>query len=223
MKKTSLQQEEIEFLKKVIEKFQDDPVVSDRLRYLFVWYTRKAQHNKTLYNLTRTITYLIPCLITLVSVYAVFMCETWPTVISATLSVILVFINHKIDHYRYYENWVRYRGTAERMKTEAQFFLSRGGDYAKGGDKKARVLFVNRIEQLASDELMNWENLQADSYQTFKDLNKEYSKSRQQEQTTESRPEYDPAWEDSQEETETPEPEETETPEPEEPQTEPET
>lgn len=170
--KSSLKKVELEFLRNVCEKV-DDPIVNPRLCYLFEWYTRKAQHNKRWYNWTRFITYLIPCLITLISVYAAFIQgdSKWAIAVTATLSAALVGIHHVIDHFRFYENWVRYRGTAEKLKTEAELYLNHCAPYNKGSAKENKQRFANRVERITKAELANWENLLEESHKPFKEEN----------------------------------------------------
>ena len=146
-----------------------NPVIKERLHYLFAWYSRKADRNKMFYNLNRTVSYLLPCLITLVGVYAIFFENTlsrWPSIITATISVILTFINHRADHYRFYENWVRYRNAAEQLKRNAELYLT-GCEPYDNADADNEKLFASTIEQIAADELSNWETLESDSYHSF--------------------------------------------------------
>ena len=170
-KRRALNKVEQAFLEAVCKRI-DEPVINARLCYLFEWYTRKAQHNKRWYNCTRFITYLIPCLITLISVYAASMegSSKWAIAVTATLSAILVGIHHVIDHFRFYENWVRYRGTAEKLKTEAELFLNRCSPYNKGV-KDSKLRFAAKIERIAKAELDNWENLVEESHKPFRDEN----------------------------------------------------
>ena len=155
---------EREFLDSICEKINNN-VIKSRMRYLLTWYDAKAQKNRHNYNLTRVLSYLFPCIITLISIYSVlFSGKNWPALASATISVVLTFTNHNIDHYRYYENWIRYRRAAEALKRESQFFLNECGSYAAtDGDEKRERIFANRIERIVADEIAAWENLQLES------------------------------------------------------------
>lgn len=161
-KKSSAEQE---FLDSICKKVEDE-TISARLRYLFDWYEAKAVQNRKNYNLFRTLTYLLPCLITLTSVYIFIFQDHWGSTVSATISVALAFINHRIDHYRYYENMVRYRNTAEKLKRETELYLNHCLPYSGIDEEKNRRLFAFNIEYYASVELASWENLQAESYRS---------------------------------------------------------
>ena len=156
---------ELEFLDSLCKQVEDK-TISARLRYLFDWYEEKARANKRSYNFSRTLTYLLPCIITLTSIYIFVFKDHWASTISATISVALAFINHRIDHYRYYENMVRYRNTAEKLKRETELYLNRCGKYESINEDKNRRIFANAIERFAAAELASWENLQAESYQS---------------------------------------------------------
>ena len=165
MSKAKKTDKEWEFLKNLCDQVKD-PTISARLSYLFDWYEQKARTNKRRYNFSRTLTYLLPCLITLTSIYIFIFKDHWASTISATISVALAFINHRIDHYRYYENMVRYRNTAEKLKRETELYLNRCGKYESINEDKNRKTFATAIERFASAELASWENLQAESYQS---------------------------------------------------------
>lgn len=171
MKKQSLNLVEREFLDAVCVKIAD-PVVNERLVYLLEWYTRKAQFNKHWYNASRFLTYLFPCLITLISVPVSIIQSNsrWAIAVVAVISATLVVIHHIVDHYRFYENWMRYRGTAEKLKREAELFLNRCESYNKTPEENLRR-FAGKIERIAKAEIDAWENLQDESYKPFQNEN----------------------------------------------------
>lgn len=157
---------EREFLISASSRIQNE-VIKERLQYFFKWYTRKAETNKWRYNFYRTASYLLPCMITLVSVYSFLFKVNWVSIISATISVVLTFITHRSDHYRYYENWVRYRNTAENLKRHTELFLNRCTPYELESDIENERLLALTMEQLAEEELRNWESLHNESHQSF--------------------------------------------------------
>lgn len=153
---------EIGFLKATCDRIENE-VIRERLNYLFAWYTRKSEHNKHLYNFYRTASYLLPCVITLANVGAFLLGQTAVTLISAGISVVLALINHRTDHYRYYENWIRYRNTAEQLKRNALLFLNGCEPYNEKESADNEKLLAQKIEEIAAYELIKWENLQAES------------------------------------------------------------
>ena len=153
---------EIDYLKATCARIEKE-VIRERLNYLFAWYTRKAEHNKRLYNAYRTASYVLPCVITIANVLVFLHIETIISIISVVVSVLLAFINHRTDHYRYYENWIRYRNTAEQLKRQALLFLNKCEPYNKETNEENEKELVQQIEVIAAYELIKWENLQAES------------------------------------------------------------
>ena len=97
---SSKKTEEQDFLHQLAEEIAD-PKIQLRLKYLFNWYTQKAQHNKRLYNFTRFFTYLIPCVVTVVGIVAVSIEGVWGLYVTTILSTMLIGVNHMIDHFRF--------------------------------------------------------------------------------------------------------------------------
>ena len=167
---------EAEYLEKLREKFQN-PVLAERLYYLLVWYDWKAEYHKHRYNFYRTVTSLLLGSITILSVFAVFYTEPFISIATVALSVLITFINQRMDQYRYYENWVRYRGVAEKLKREAYLFLNGCDPYAQEDGKNNERRLARSIENLASEENTHWKNLFDDSFKKFQLNNEKASRS----------------------------------------------
>ena len=167
---------EMRYYKKQYEKdFFDDACgridnesVQKRMKYLFAWYSQKAEDNKRKYNLLRTMSYTLPCIITLANVFAFLLSKEWIAVISGTISVLLAFINHRMDHHRYYENWIRYRNTVEKLKTQMEYYLNGSYPYDCDDIKINSRTLAEIIEETAADELTNWTNLRDESHDSKK-------------------------------------------------------
>ena len=142
----------------------DNESVKKRMKYLLAWYSQKAEENKRKYNLLRTWSYSLPCIITLVNVFAFLLSKEWIAVISGTISVLLAFINHRMDHHRYYENWIRYRNTVEKLKTQMEYYLSGSFPYNCDDSKMNSRILAEMIESTATEELTRWTNLRSESH-----------------------------------------------------------
>ena len=144
-----------------------EAILASRLSYLLRWYHQKAQRNRQRYNLFRTLSIVLPCLITLCSVYTFLMGDKAAAVASATISILITFCSHHMEQFRYYENWMRYRGTAERLKHDTLLYLNDLAPYAQLAPDGSQVVpntptmqFAQDIETTAMDELAKWESLQ---------------------------------------------------------------
>lgn len=159
---------EFEYLGKLREKVRvRNPLLSDRLYYLLIWYGWKAEYNKLRYNLYRTLTSVLLGLISILSVCAVFWTEKIISIATVSVCVIITLMNQRTDQYRYYENWVRYRSVAEKLKREAHLFLNSCEPYADGKPEENERRFALAMEDLVSEESANWQSLYEDSFQKY--------------------------------------------------------
>ena len=144
-----------------------NPLLSRRLQYLLTWYNAKATDNKNGYNFFRTFSYILPCTITFLSVVFSVVDNTFVSkcgyLVTAFISALITFINHRMDHRRYYENWVRYRSAAEEIKKESILFLSQCDSYECENTVEREKLFIEKIEEIANWETDNWKALLEDS------------------------------------------------------------
>ena len=148
----------------------ENPLIAERVYYLLTWYNDKAEEHKNSYNVIRTLIYFLPGVITVVGLASSLFEDfaKYALIFMSLISATITFLNHRMDHRRYYENWVRYRGAAEDIKKECMQFLNRCGDYENLETPAAERLFANRIEGVAEKECDNWKNLLDDSYQGYK-------------------------------------------------------
>lgn len=146
-----------------------NPLLSNRIYYLLTWYDTKAREHKKKYNIFRTIGYILPTLVTILSVFAAAFNQisTYSTLATAVISALITILNHIMDHKRYYENWIRYRGAEEDLKGECMKFLSRCSEPYTGEHTQEELerSFAAKIENIANDEHSSWENLANDSHQ----------------------------------------------------------
>ena len=160
-------QYEKDFFSNACSKIENKSV-QERVKYLLAWYSQKAEGNKLKYNILRTWSYSLPCIITLVNVFAFLLTKEWIAIISGTVSVLLTFINHRMDHHRYYENWIRYRNTVEKLKTQMEYYLNGNAPYNSVDANKNSRLFAEEIETITTDERENWTNLREESHNSNK-------------------------------------------------------
>ena len=71
----------------------------------------------------------------------------------AGTGVLIAAIEGILGLYKFQEDWVNYRKTAESLKREKFLYLTKSGDYKK---ENAFELFVTRIENILAKENANW-------------------------------------------------------------------
>jgi len=115
------------------------------------WYDGKSARNQTSYKILRTIELVTAAMIPLSA--AVFNGMSWFAWLAAGLGAIIAIASAISGLFRFQENWIQYRTTAEQLKHEKFLFLTRSEPYA--GDD-AFTLLVQRVEGLIARETSSW-------------------------------------------------------------------
>jgi hypothetical protein len=74
--------------------------------------------------------------------------------LGAFMSASVVIATAVTSHYQFNENWLGYRRTWDTLKREPYLHDARVGDYGSAPDRN--ILFVQRVEAIASDEGADW-------------------------------------------------------------------
>lgn len=91
----------------------------------------------------------------------------WIPVIAGIIGAIVVILASMQQLGKYYENWIGYRSTIEKLKREKYLYTSNAGHYfideddavkRKKAEEKTFSLFVATIENILSAENENWKN-----------------------------------------------------------------
>ena len=72
--------------------------------------------------------------------------------ISSILGGVIVIITSLIQLYKYQENWILYRTTAELLKKEKYLYQNDAGDYSKLDPAEKKKQLVERVETIVSSE-----------------------------------------------------------------------
>jgi hypothetical protein len=121
------------------------------------WYDAKANNSKGMYLLFQTgvivLSAVVPVLI------AALPAEHAVTI---SLSVLLAIGTACLKAFKFQENWINFRSTAEALKREWRFYVARLGDYEEA--ERRESLFVERVEALISNEHVVWMTTQAQKH-----------------------------------------------------------
>jgi hypothetical protein len=118
----------------------------DQLR----WYEKKSAINKRYYYWSQWAVILFSAL---TPVLVVGLPRTWNWV-SACVSTVVAVGASATKVFKFQENWMVYRATAESLKQEKIFMLAGLDEYATAPNK--RSTFVKRVETLLSREATMW-------------------------------------------------------------------
>ena len=132
-----------------------DQYLEERYRDQLRWYSRKATANKKWYHGYQV---AISCLSAIVSfTVALGLYEgdgvRWYIVSLATSAVLAVLTGFQ-KLFRFHENWVEYRTTAESLKKEEYYYRFRCGEYSSAAS--AEETFVERVESFISQQNTLW-------------------------------------------------------------------
>lgn len=125
--------------------------IQQRLEEQITWYSNKSLWNQTRYKLLRLTEIFSAAVIPFLSG----MGERIPygTWVVGILGVLIAFAAAVGSLYKFHENWIQYRTTAEQLKHEKFIYLTGTRPY---DDQDRFALLVQRIESLISKENSSW-------------------------------------------------------------------
>lgn len=119
------------------------------------WYDKKSSINKKWFTRLRTIQIIlsaaIPVLVSLIT--KIHFIPLIISIIGATVTV----LESTASLFKFHENWIEYRTTAEQLKHEKYAYINSSGVYQN--DKGKFNLLVTRCENIFSSESVNWTNI----------------------------------------------------------------
>ncbi len=129
-----------------------DEYLSQRIDDQIGWYDRKSAINQHMYKRLRAVEILAAALIPFLTGYV----DLWGGKLKAVvglLGVAIAVISGLQFLYKYQENWVKYRSTAEALRSEKLLFLTQSPPY---NTPDAFHLFVAKAESIFANETGNW-------------------------------------------------------------------
>ena len=119
------------------------------------WYSHKASINKRNYYLFQTLIIVFSAITTLTIALGIYFPELrWLRLLALAMTTgVTVFVSlQKV--FRFQENWIEYRDTAESLKKEWYLYQAGLDEYAKA--ESADKSFVARVEGLISRQNTAW-------------------------------------------------------------------
>lgn len=141
-----------------IEESIENKALKLRLTYLLKLYDRKAQTNRHWYHFLHILSVFLPTVATMLGLLTVLGGEQHIAAISSILTLLTTFILGLQNQFRCYENWIRYRSTAELIKSEV-FCCLFGGDIYCGNITEREHSLAIKIEEIARGETAQWRSL----------------------------------------------------------------
>ena len=130
---------------------KEDEYLKDRLEHQLKWYSEKSQHNQKWFKRLRLVEIIPATLIPFLSgmgdkiPYSPWLIGGLGVLIAVAAATSVLF--------KYHENWIEYRTTAEQLKHEKFIYLTNTMPY----DTEEKFgLLVERVEALISKENSSW-------------------------------------------------------------------
>lgn len=137
------------------DKMTKEEYLTTRLEEQINWYNKKSIINQEWYKALKIIDCTLALLIVPFSYY-IDRCQWFQyAVIIAGMAISLSNFLQSI--YKYHENWIQYRATAELLKHEKYLFLTQSGGYSVACDPFREL--VERCESIISSENIDWAQL----------------------------------------------------------------
>ncbi|MGE9941112.1 DUF4231 domain-containing protein [Bariatricus sp. SGI.161] len=129
--------------------------IEERLDPQIQWYSKKSSINQKRYKISQIFEIVLATLIPLLSSYSDIKLIAF---IVGLFGSIIAIIESISKLYKFHENWIQYRTTAEMLKHEKFLFLTHSAHYQISEDT-IESIFIQNIEDILSSESKNWNQL----------------------------------------------------------------
>jgi uncharacterized protein DUF4231 len=126
--------------------------IEARLDQQIHWYSAKSRSNQVWFKVLRLLEIVFACASPFL-VSQITEDTSGLKIIVGALGVCVAVIAGIVSLYRFQENWIEYRSTAESLKHEKFLFLTKSPPYERENSFHA---FVSNVESLISKENTNW-------------------------------------------------------------------
>lgn len=121
------------------------------------WYDKKSRFNQKMYKRLVLLEIIFSVSIPFLASYAT---DANPsiTIVIGICGISIALIAGVLNLYKFHENWINYRTTAETLKHEKYMFLTKSGIYKENESKETPYNhLVQQIESIISKENTNWQ------------------------------------------------------------------
>lgn len=131
-----------------------DKYIEERLNPEIKWYSSKSSVNQKRYKICQVSEIILATLIPLLSSYA---SNKYIALIVGVFGAIIAIIESISKLYKFHENWIQYRTTAEMLKHEKYLFITHSRPYCS--EETINNIFIQNIEEIISSESKSWNQL----------------------------------------------------------------
>ncbi|MCL0075714.1 DUF4231 domain-containing protein [Dehalococcoidia bacterium] len=124
--------------------------LKSRYKDQIAWYGRKSVWNRRAYQIFQWTAIILSASTPVLIVIG----EGWVKWLAVVVAALVAISTAALKTFKYQENWISYRTTAETLKKQIHFYEASIQGYENVEDKEA--LFVERVESLISRENTLW-------------------------------------------------------------------
>lgn len=136
--------------------------IKDRVDDQIEWYDKKSQAAQKWYKRIQIIEIISAAIIPILVPYAVR--GNILSVCVAVLGALISILETVCRLYKFHENWIQYRTTAELLKYHKYLFQTHSAPY-NTEEESVENVFVRNIESIISSENNTWKSLQTNAKQ----------------------------------------------------------
>lgn len=136
------------------QQLDEQDYLKQRVKDQLDWFERKSAWNQKWYKRLKLAVIVfsvsIPLLVGFVEADM-----DWLKIGIGILGIIIAGIEGALSLYKFQDNWIQYRATAEALKRETYFYKTNSGEYRQA--QAPFPLFVERIEAIIEGDTSNWQ------------------------------------------------------------------
>jgi len=133
-----------------VNREEFDKYLKSRYKCQIAWYGRASLRNNRAYQIFQWTAIILSASTPVLIVIG----EGWVKWLAVVVAAVVAISTAALKTFKYQENWISYRTTAETLKKEIHFYEATIQGYENVEDKEA--LFVERVESLISRENSLW-------------------------------------------------------------------
>ena len=135
----------------------EEEYIQDRLEDQLKWYDKKSSFNQRMFKRLVVIEILFSITIPFLTSFS---SDEKPEIkiIIGTMGITIALIAGLLSLYKFQENWINYRTTAETLKKEKYQYLTKSGVYNNKKETEVFNLLVLRVEAIISTENTHWQH-----------------------------------------------------------------
>ena len=138
-----------------MNKADFDSYVERRYEGQVKWYGGKATSNKRRYYIAQTLVVCVSAAATMTIALGVYFEDTrWIRLAALGMTTVVTALVSLQKVFRYQEQWIEYRTTAETLKKERPMYDGRIGEYEHA--ESPERMFVSRVENCISTQNTRW-------------------------------------------------------------------